>query len=162
LIQGKTVQTIAFLAWLAHQRNKRSNQKFSHGLHQLPHLIVVPVSTLANWIREFETFCPQLNVVKYHGSQQERDEVRELLQKHHPKYQSQGGGRRPPPQVPLDVIVAPANYFQKENSTDRKFLNGFHYQYLIVDEAHSLKNAKSTRYKMLDKVKSEHRLLLTG
>ena len=32
----------------------------------------------------------------------------------------------------------------------------------VIDEAHNLKNAKSTRYKMLDKVKSEHRLLLTG
>jgi SNF2 family DNA or RNA helicase len=32
----------------------------------------------------------------------------------------------------------------------------------VVDEAHNLKNAKSTRYKMLDKVKTEHRLLLTG
>ena len=32
----------------------------------------------------------------------------------------------------------------------------------VVDEAHNLKNAKSTRYKMLDKVRTEHRLLLTG
>lgn len=32
----------------------------------------------------------------------------------------------------------------------------------MIDEAHSLKNAKSIRYKMLDKVKSSHRLLLTG
>ena len=32
----------------------------------------------------------------------------------------------------------------------------------VVDEAHNLKNNKSTRYKMLDKVKTEHRLLLTG
>ena len=31
-----------------------------------------------------------------------------------------------------------------------------------MDEAHNLKNAKSTRYKMLDKVKTDHRLLLTG
>ena len=36
------------------------------------------------------------------------------------------------------------------------------FRYRVVDEAHNLKNAKSTRYKMLDKVKTEHRLLLTG
>lgn len=28
----------------------------------LPHLIVVPASTLANWCKEFDTFCPTLNV----------------------------------------------------------------------------------------------------
>jgi SNF2 family DNA or RNA helicase len=28
------------------------------------HLIVVPVSVLPNWVREFENFAPELNVVK--------------------------------------------------------------------------------------------------
>jgi SNF2 family DNA or RNA helicase len=121
-------------------------------------LIVVPVSTLPNWIRELDKFAPQLNVVKYHGSKEERDEAMEILREHHPNYRRKDR----PPRLPLDVIVAPPSYFQKENSSDRKFLSGFNYQYLIVDEAHNLKNARSTRYKMLNRVKSEHRLLLTG
>jgi SNF2 family DNA or RNA helicase len=159
--QGKTIQTIAFLAWLAHQRRKEEPvDRFSNSPPHLPHLIVVPVSTLSNWIREFDKFAPQLTVVKYHGTKEERDDAKEILRQHHPNYSSSNKNRVP--QLPLDVIVAPTNYFQKENSPDRKFLSGFYFQYLIVDEAHSLKNAKSTRYKMLDKVKSEHRLLLTG
>jgi SWI/SNF-related matrix-associated actin-dependent regulator of chromatin subfamily A containing DEAD/H box 1 len=125
---------------------------------KLPHLISVPVSTLPNWIREFEKFCPQMKVVKYHGSLEEREAVKEYLREHRPN----NADLRRPPRTLLDVIIVPSNYFQKESSPDRKFLQGFEYDYLIVDEAHSLKNAKSTRYKMLDKIKSRHRLLLTG
>ncbi|OEU16596.1 SNF2_N-domain-containing protein [Fragilariopsis cylindrus CCMP1102] len=143
---GKTVQTIAFLAWLKYLNRS------------LPHLIVVPVSTLPNWIREFEKFCPEMSVFKYHGSQKEREELKENLREHLPKNYN----HKMSPQNQLDVIVAPVSYFQKENSPDRKFLSSFKYDYLVIDEAHNLKNAKSIRYKMLDKVKSEHRLLLTG
>ena len=32
-----------------------------------PHLVVVPLSTLPNWQREFERFAPQLNVVAMVG-----------------------------------------------------------------------------------------------
>mmetsp|Transcript_27842 Transcript_27842/g.31267 ORF Transcript_27842/g.31267 Transcript_27842/m.31267 type:complete len:1081 (-) Transcript_27842:1872-5114(-) len=157
---GKTVQTIAFLAWLKYRRQSKvidvDTDSKSEVDVSLPHLIVVPVSTLPNWIREFEKFCPEMKVIKYHGSQQERENMKDNLRGYLPN------NRKARPQNELDVIVAPVSYFQKENSPDRKFLSSFKYDYLIVDEAHNLKNAKSTRYKMLDKVKTVHRLLLTG
>ena len=34
----------------------------------LPHLIVVPLSTAANWLREFQAWAPQLNVVALSGN----------------------------------------------------------------------------------------------
>lgn len=52
---GKTVQAITFLAALCHERCPR------------PHLVVVPISTLPNWQREFARFAPQLNVVALAG-----------------------------------------------------------------------------------------------
>jgi len=160
---GKTVQTIAFLAWLKYRRKMQVIDLESSGGDDelppaLPHLIVVPLSTLPNWIREFEKFCPEMHVIKYHGSQQEREALKEDLREHLPKYSSKHVAKR----TQLDVIVSSVSYFQKENSPDRKFLSNFKYDYLVVDEAHNLKNAKSTRYKMLDKVKTDHRLLLTG
>ena len=69
--QGKTVQTIAFLAWLKRRRDTvaiddcvNDNAAPTSEQPSRPHLIVVPVSVLSNWMREFEKFCPDMNVVK--------------------------------------------------------------------------------------------------
>lgn len=40
--------------------------------------MVVPLSTLPNWEREFATWAPHLNVVVLHGNQSARD----LIKKH--------------------------------------------------------------------------------
>lgn len=53
---GKTVQSIAFLAHLWEKFCPR------------PHLVVVPLSTMRNWEREFALWAPQLNVVALSGS----------------------------------------------------------------------------------------------
>ena len=52
---GKTCQVVAFLAHLFEKGEKG------------PHLIVVPASTLENWLREFSLFCPSLEVMPYYG-----------------------------------------------------------------------------------------------
>lgn len=57
---GKTCQVIAFLAHL-----------FEKGIKG-PHLVVVPGSTLENWLREFSVFCPDLSVMPYYGKNQLR------------------------------------------------------------------------------------------
>lgn len=64
---GKTIQTISFLCCLFYQ-------------HQLygPFLIVVPLSTLTSWQREFEIWAPEINVVVYIGDQMSRNAVRKL------------------------------------------------------------------------------------
>lgn len=58
------VQTIGFLS---HLKSKGINGPF---------LVIGPLSTLPNWIAEFERFCPALPAVLYHGSKQEREELR--------------------------------------------------------------------------------------
>lgn len=57
------IQTIGFLSHLY--------QKQIYG----PFMIVAPLSTLANWVNEFERFCPTLKTVLYHGSKKERNEI---------------------------------------------------------------------------------------
>jgi len=106
-------------------------------------------------MREFETFAPHMKVIKYHGSMAEREVIQDELQKHLP-------GRRQYPDDCLDALLVPVTYYQKEKSDDRRFLNKFKFDYLVVDEAHMLKNSLSTRYKMLNKLNTQHRLLLTG
>ncbi|KAK8209026.1 DNA-dependent ATPase fun30 [Zalaria obscura] len=61
---GKTCQVISFLAHL--------RETGVPGVH----LVVVPGSTLENWLREFNRFCPALRVEPYYGSQATREEMR--------------------------------------------------------------------------------------
>lgn len=58
---GKTLQTIALLGYLYEYRTIRG-----------PHLIIVPKSTLHNWMNEFRRWCPSLRPVKFHGNEAER------------------------------------------------------------------------------------------
>lgn len=44
----------------------------------------------------------------------------------------------------------------------RSFLKKFQYEYMVLDEGHSIKNASSLRFKALSRVDSRHRLLLSG
>jgi len=181
---GKTVQTIAFLGWLKFGKRSRTHEKENlskkvapsskvieigsdddsqeekdnssgklpplHGQGHAPHIVVVPASVLDNWMREFEKVCPQLNILKYHGNMNERTQIRRSLRK-----RSAGS-----PDV--DVILTTFSYFSNERPDDREFFKKIKFDYMVVDEAHSLKNAKGKRYQELDKMRTDHRLLLTG
>lgn len=61
---GKTIQCIAFLHCLFH----------SHQLYG-PYIVVVPLSTLPAWQREFELWAPEMNTVVYIGDVQSRNKV---------------------------------------------------------------------------------------
>ncbi|GIL52295.1 hypothetical protein Vafri_8203 [Volvox africanus] len=78
---GKTVQTIAFLASL-------------HAEYcELPHLVVVPLSTMRNWEREFAAWAPDLNVVSLAGNAEARGIILEyeLFVQPHSGNRPQGG-----------------------------------------------------------------------
>ncbi|THH31280.1 hypothetical protein EUX98_g2915 [Antrodiella citrinella] len=63
---GKTLQTIAFHAYI----RERSPSPF---------LVVCPLSVLDNWAREFAKFAPEIPVCVYHGSPEERAELRKTV-----------------------------------------------------------------------------------
>ena len=82
----KTVQTIAFLGWLHYDRKLKNRSSYTH-------LIVVPASTLANWMNEFSKFCPQLKIVRFHGTQAEKYQVMRILKRSlhaNPKHSTKG------------------------------------------------------------------------
>lgn len=61
---GKTIQTIGFLHYLF----------FSHHLYG-PFLVVVPLSTLPAWQKEFELWSPDINLVVLIGDTRSRQMV---------------------------------------------------------------------------------------
>ncbi len=65
MFSGKTIQTICFLSYLFEQYNL-------HG----PFLLVVPLSTMTAWQKEFSQWAPQINVVTYLGDIPSRGIVR--------------------------------------------------------------------------------------
>jgi hypothetical protein len=106
-----------------------------------PHLVVVPTSVLANWVRELAEWVPALRVVLYAGSQAERKAARRALPGAH-------------------VVVT--SYSLLEKPDNAKFLAGFPWHVLVLDEAHGLKNAASQRFKHAMELPARCRVLLTG
>ncbi|KAG6853514.1 hypothetical protein C0991_003644 [Blastosporella zonata] len=107
-----------------------------------PHLIVVPTSVLLNWEMEFKKFLPGFKVLSYHGSQKRRKELRQgWSDKHH-----------------FNVCVTSYTLA----SRDAHIFKRKAWYYLILDEAHMIKNFKSQRWNILLMFRSFRRLLLTG
>ncbi|XP_077775150.1 chromodomain-helicase-DNA-binding protein 2 isoform X5 [Podarcis muralis] len=133
---GKTIQTISFLSYLFHQ-------------HQLygPFVIVVPLSTLTSWQREFEIWAPEINVVVYIGDQMSRNAIREYEWIH-----------AQTKRLKFNVLITTYEILLK----DKTVLGSINWAFLGVDEAHRLKNDDSLLYKTLIDFKSNHRLLITG
>ena len=129
---GKTCQVIAFMAHLQEVGEVG------------PHLVIVPASTIENWLREFNKFCPSLRVRAYYGSMAEREQLRYDLEMDE-----------------FDVLVTTYN-LACGGPADAKFLKNRNSNVIVYDEGHLLKNSTSDRYIKLMKLKGKFRLLLTG
>ncbi|KAI8903276.1 SNF2 family N-terminal domain-containing protein [Gorgonomyces haynaldii] len=129
---GKTAQVICFIAHL-----------LTIG-HSGPHMIIVPASTVGNWLREFENWCPVLQVVAYTGSLKERRQI-----------QDETASRQ------IHVVLTTYN-MATGTKEDRTWLRKLKCKSLILDEGHLVKNSDSQRFKKLMKFQCPFRLLLTG
>lgn len=107
-----------------------------------PHLIVVPTSVMLNWEIEFKRWCPGFKVISYFGSLKERRAKR------------RGWG------LPNAVHVVITSYALAV--ADAAVLRRMQWAYLVLDEAHHIKNFESLRWQTLVSFKSQRRLLLTG
>ncbi|KKZ61810.1 hypothetical protein EMCG_03690 [[Emmonsia] crescens] len=130
---GKTCQVIAFLAHLYEKGVKG------------PHLIVVPSSTLENWLREFSVFCPKLNVMPYYANQTVRAEIRQQIEDTRDS---------------INVVVT--TYTIAKAKIDAAFLRAMDFCVCVYDEGHMLKSSKSMLYEKLIRIPAQFRLLLTG
>ncbi|KAF8572435.1 hypothetical protein P879_00003 [Paragonimus westermani] len=128
---GKTLQTIAMLGYMKHCRHKPG-----------PNLIIVPKSTLSNWMNELNRWVPTLRAISLMGSIEERSQTirDDILTKE------------------WDVLVTSYEMCIKEKAVLRKF----HYMYVIIDEAHRIKNEKSKLSEIVRQFRSQNRLLITG
>lgn len=139
---GKTVQTICFL-----------QRVYDYGIHG-PFLIVVPLSTIHNWQREFETWT-DMNTIIYHGSASSRQIIQQTEFYYRPE-ELKGGKRNV---VKFDALITT---FEMVVS-DCDVLKQISYQVCIIDEAHRLKNRNCKLLTSgLLSLAADHRVLLTG
>lgn len=107
-----------------------------------PHLIVVPTSVMLNWEMEFKRFAPGFKVLTYYGNPVQRKEKRRGWNKENTFHV---------------CITSYQLVLQDQHAFKRK-----RWHYMILDEAHNIKNFRSQRWQALLNFNSERRLLLTG
>ncbi|KAL7310692.1 swr1 complex component, variant 2 [Mucor circinelloides] len=107
-----------------------------------PHLVVVPTSVILNWEMEFKKWLPGFKIMTYYGSPKQRKEKRIGWSKDNAFHV---------------CITSYQLVLQDQNMFRRKA-----WQYLILDEAHHIKNFRSQRWQVLLNFNSKRRLLLTG
>lgn len=129
---GKTIQTIALITYLVETKKNPG-----------PFLIIVPLSTIGNWVRELDLWAPSLKKVAYRGDKHTRRAIQQ-------KQMSRGD---------YNVLITTYEFTVK----DQQILSRIHWQYIIIDEGHRMKNANCKLAMTLGvRYKSRNRLLLTG
>ncbi|MBN2533141.1 MAG: DEAD/DEAH box helicase [Spirochaetales bacterium] len=122
---GKTIQTLALLEKL------KENKEL--GLC----LLVIPVTTFANWESEITRFAPDLRFIRHAG----RKRVQNIED-----YND------------FDIILV--SYHTLRN--DIEIFSAMVYDFLILDESQSIKNIFSKTFKAVRILKAKHKLSLTG
>lgn len=127
---GKTLQSISLLAYLREARGIEG-----------PHMIIVPKSTVGNWMRELKRWCPSIRAFKFMGAKDERAVQRETVVRKN-----------------FDALVLSYEVAIIEKAVLQKIK----WKYLLIDEAHRVKNEHSKLSRVVREFNVEHRLLITG
>ncbi len=107
------------------------------GLAHRPSLVIVPKSLVFNWIEEAAKFGPALRVVNHTGNQ--RTEGSESL-------------------ADADLVLTTYGTLRRDIMRHRDV----EFDYVVLDEAQSIKNAGSQAAKACRLLRARHRLALTG
>ena len=131
---GKTIQTLALLQY--------NYENFSATLFDTSHrkftsLIVVPASLVYNWESEIRRYTPGLKVYSHKGNQ------RKKVISHYQDF---------------DIILS--SYHTVRQDID--IISQFHFHYIILDESQVIKNPASMVFRTVVRLKSDHKLVLTG
>lgn len=107
-----------------------------------PHIVIVPKSTMGNWKNEFEKWLPDCNVVKLIPTKDERNDI-------------------------LTNFVIPGKFDVLITSFEGvriclSYLTKIKWHYIIIDEAHKIKNEESQLSQLIRRLNNECKLLLTG
>lgn len=98
-------------------------------------LIVAPTSLVVNWFEEAKRFTPELKVLVFHG-----------LLRHNDSFDD------------YDLVISTYGLIQRDKA---RFID-YPFYYLILDEAQSIKNARTKTTQIIQQIQAAHRLCLSG
>ncbi|PSC73016.1 CHROMATIN REMODELING 5 [Micractinium conductrix] len=136
---GKTVQCASMVGYLSEEQQVAG-----------PFLVIVPLSTVPNWIKEFRKWIPSVNTIVYVGDAQSREVMR--------AFEWETGLPEGQRQYKFDALITTYEMVIK----DSHILQPIKWAYMMVDEAHRLKNDESALYKELIQWSFKSKLLVTG
>ena len=87
-----------------------------------PFLVVVPLTTLPNWIMEFEKWAPSIKKVIYNGNQTARKSIATAMKI-----------------SKWNVCLTTYEFIIRDKSE----LSKYQWKYIVIDEGHKMKNPKS-------------------
>ena len=122
-----------------------------------PFLVVAPLSVVMQWKREIHLWT-DMDAIIYHGSQEDRDMLRRFEFKFQTPALKRSAGNK------LEVVITtPETCIAPDGKGYRRELTRIRWDFMIIDEAHRIKNYDS---KMATSLRSDFQflncLLLTG
>lgn len=116
-------------------------QEREEGTELAPTLLVVPTSVIGNWRKEVHRFAPQLRLLIHHGSARarDRDELAARI-------------------ADRDLVITSYALIR----LDQALLTARDWHRVILDEAQNIKNPTTAQTKAILKLRTRHRLALTG
>lgn len=148
-MQGKTIQIVTFLGTVVKKWNA------------FPALIVVPNSTITNWLREFERWAPDICVVPFYGEVKARNRIAKYELAH------------------FHVLVTTYEAIINAKDFSAVFKKQPRWEVLVVDEGQrcelqlfsvrlsilngvAVKSDRSLIFKKLNELNTIHRVIMTG
>ncbi len=129
---GKTIQTLSLITYLVEVKKVTG-----------PYLVIVPLSTMSNWVRELDRWAPSLTKVVYRGDPSTRRGIQQ-------RQMSNGN---------YNILLTTYEFIVR----DKNVLGKIKWKYIIIDEGHRMKNSDCKLALTLgSKYSSRNRVLLTG
>ncbi|KAI9883038.1 MAG: TATA-binding protein-associated factor mot1 [Watsoniomyces obsoletus] len=136
---GKTLQTLCIVASDHHLRAEAYSKTKAAEVRRLPSLIVCPPTLSGHWQQEIRSYAPFLSSLAYVGNPGERYGLQSKLKN-------------------VDVVITSYDICRN----DANVLSPINWNYCVLDEGHLIKNSKAKVTMAVKRLKSEHRLILSG
>ena len=136
---GKTLQTLCIVASDHHIREEEFAKTKAVDARRLPSLIVCPPTLSGHWQQEIIQFAPFLSCMAFVGPSSDRAAMRDKL-------------------GTTDIVVTSYDICRNEI----ELLAPIDWNYCVLDEGHLIKNPKAKISMAVKRLKSNHRLILSG